>query len=84
VSYRLVYTRRAVKDLQGLDEAVRQRIGRTLKQYEQDPLRHARRLVKSELGTYRFRIGAYRVIFDLVGSDIVLLRIGHRSKVYTK
>ncbi|MBW2067248.1 MAG: type II toxin-antitoxin system RelE/ParE family toxin, partial [Deltaproteobacteria bacterium] len=29
------------------------------------------------LGTYRFRIGDYRVIFDIEGKDIVVLRVGH-------
>jgi len=36
------------------------------------------------LGTYRFRIGDYRVIFDIEGKDIVALRVGHRRDIYRK
>lgn len=38
------------------------------------------------LGGYRFRIGDYRVIFDLEGEDedIVVLRVGHRSLIYRR
>lgn len=50
--------------------------------YEQDPLRYAKKLTDPELGSYRFRIGDYRVVFDLIGEDIVILRVGHRSQIY--
>jgi len=30
----------------------------------------------------RFRIGNYRVIFDLEGDEIVVLRAGHRKDIY--
>ncbi|MEX2720679.1 MAG: type II toxin-antitoxin system RelE/ParE family toxin [Candidatus Wukongarchaeota archaeon] len=32
--------------------------------------------------TYRFRIGKYRVIFDINGENMVILRIGHRKSIY--
>jgi len=36
------------------------------------------------LGSYRLRIGDYRVIFDIIGNDIVVLRIGHRKEIYKR
>ncbi|MFQ6032826.1 MAG: type II toxin-antitoxin system RelE/ParE family toxin [Candidatus Zixiibacteriota bacterium] len=30
------------------------------------------------------RIGDYRVIFDLEGNEIVVLRVGHRKNIYRK
>lgn len=30
------------------------------------------------------RIGDYRVIFDLEGDEIVILRVGHRMAIYRK
>jgi mRNA interferase RelE/StbE len=36
------------------------------------------------LGPYRFRIGDYRVIFDLVDDEIVVLRVGHRREIYKR
>jgi mRNA interferase RelE/StbE len=84
VTYRLVYTYRAVKDIDALDPSVKRRIGKTLQRYEQHPLTHAEPLKQSELGSYRFRIGDYRVIFDLEGEQIVVLRVGHRRDIYKR
>jgi len=44
----------------------------------------AERLTNSRLGNYRFRIGDYRVIFDLEEYDISVLRVGHRKEIYRK
>ncbi|HEY5932735.1 MAG TPA: type II toxin-antitoxin system RelE/ParE family toxin [Nitrospira sp.] len=84
MTYRLVYTHRAVKDLDALDTSVKRRIGNTLQRYEQHPLSHAEPLKQSELGSYRFRIGDYRVVFDLEGEQIVVLRVGHRRDIYKR
>lgn len=78
----LVYTQRATKDIDKLDPHIKKRIGRTLLRYAEDPMKHASRLSDAKLGTYRFRIGDYRVIFDLEEDDIVVLRVGHRSTIY--
>lgn len=37
-----------------------------------------------KIGTYRFRTGDYRVIFDIEGKDIVILRAGHRKEIYKR
>jgi mRNA interferase RelE/StbE len=84
VKYRLVYTHRAIKNIDTLDTSVKQRIGKTLQRYEQNPLAHAEPLKQSELGSYRFRIGDYRVVFDLEGPEIVVLRVGHRRDIYKR
>ena len=82
--YSLVYTERAIKDLRGLDSNLKERIGRTLLRYEKDPLKYAERLTQSQLGSFRFRIGDYRVVFDIEGSQIVVLRVGHRREIYKR
>ncbi len=82
MSFQLVYTQRAIKDIQKLDQKVKSRIGKNLLRFTVDPLEYAKALTNSSLGSYRFRIGDYRVIFDLVGEDIVILRVGHRKEIY--
>jgi mRNA interferase RelE/StbE len=84
LSYRLIYTRRAVKDIDRLDAAVKKRIGSTLLRYIENPLPFAKPLTDFELGSYRFRIGDYRVIFDIEKKDIVVLRVGHRKEIYKR
>ena len=84
MKYKLVYTNRADKDIQKLPPEIKKRIGKALLKYEQDPQRFSETLRDTKLGSYRFRIGDYRVIFDLEGSKIVVLRVGHRRDIYTK
>ncbi len=84
MKYRLVYTNRAARDIRGLDARVRERIGKTLLRYDKDPLRYAERLTDTALGAYRFMVGDYRVVFDMKGEEIVVLRVGHRREVYRR
>ena len=82
MNYKLVYTRRASKDIQKLEKNVKKRIGKALERYSEKPLKYASALINSELGMYRFRIGDYRVIFDIDKENIVVLRVGHRKDIY--
>lgn len=82
MSYRLVYTHRAVKDIEALDGVAKKRLAKKLEHFMTDPFTFSERLINSALGQYRFRVGNYRVIFDVHGSDIVILRVGHRREIY--
>lgn len=44
--------------------------------------RFAERLVNSELGSYRFRVGDYRIICDIKADVIEIFAIGHRREIY--
>ena len=46
-----------------------------------NPLLYSDKLSDPALGTYKFRIGDYRVIFDIEGNDVVILRVGHRREI---
>jgi len=80
--YSLVYTNRAIRDIEKLDPKVKDRIGETLLRYAEDPFSYTVKLKDPRLGTYRLRIGDYRVIFDIEGDEIVILRVGHRRDIY--
>ena len=84
MSYSLVYTQRAVKDINRLDVNVKKRIGNTLLRFRDDPLQYAEPLTDPALGSYRFRIGDYRVIFDIEENEVVILRVGHRKEIYKR
>jgi len=84
VKYRLVYTRRAERDIKKLESDTKDRIGKALLRYSEEPLKYAEKLSGPILGEYRFRIGDYRVIFDIEGNEIVVLRVGHRREIYKR
>lgn len=80
--YKILFTRRSLKDLEGIDKAIQKRIAEKLKEFSAEPLKYSKKLMNSELGSYRFRIGDYRVIFDIDGDNLVILRVGHRRNIY--
>ena len=79
--YKVLLTQRALKDLDALEKQVRIRIIKKLKEYASKPLRDTRKLESPKIGTYRFRVGDYRV-FDIDGENLVVLRAGHRKTIY--
>lgn len=82
--YKVAFTQRALKDWENVDENMQVRIAKKLKEYAKDPLRYAIKLTNPKIGKYRFRIGNYRVIFDIEDNNIVILRIGLRRNVYKR
>ena len=84
MTFRYLFTHRALKDLDQFDQSTKSRLRTALLRFQSDPLKYADKLTDPQLGTYRFRVGVYRVIFDLVESDIVVLRIGHRRDIYRR
>ena len=84
MKYRLVYTRRAERDIRKFDPSVKRQIGNAIIKLANDPIGSSEKLVEPAIGTYRFRVGEYRVIFDMEGQDIIILRVGHRKEIYRR
>jgi len=84
VKYRLIYTRRAERDIKKLEANAKERVGKALIRYSEELLKFAEKLSDPILGEYRFRVGDYRVIFDIEGNEIVVLRVGHRREIYKR
>jgi len=80
--YEIILTNQAIKDLKSIQAAAKQRIASKLQQYARDPKQYARKLINSRLGDYRFRMGEYRVIFDIEDHQLIILRIGLRKDIY--
>lgn len=45
-------------------------------------MKFAEPLIDKRLGSYRFRTGEYRVIFDVEKDEITVLLVGHRKEIY--
>jgi len=82
VKYKVVLTRSAVHDIKNLDSVAKKKIQKKILQYSQNPLGYAVKLHTFAIGTYRWRAGNYRIIFDIKGKTIAILRIRHRREVY--
>lgn len=81
---KIQFKKLAVSQLKKLDANTRKRILQKLQwlSYQEAPLLFAKPLKDSEIGRYRFRIGDYRVIFDLKNNIIFVLSLGHRRDIY--
>lgn len=82
MTYQLLYTKKAVKDIKKLDRVVQRRLKKVLEKFSQKPFYYAKKLIDSRLGEYRFRVGDYRVVFDRKDHQIIILRVGHRREIY--
>lgn len=67
-----------------LDMDVRKKIFEKLDYFMglSDPLEFAEPVTDPALGQYRFRVGDYRVIFDVKDELFKILKVGHRKDIY--
>lgn len=84
----MIVVENAENDLAVLDQKIAHRILKKLKWFigTSNHLRFAERLTKSPYGEYRFRVGDYRILFDVsargVITVLVILRVKHRREAY--
>ncbi|MDP1689161.1 MAG: type II toxin-antitoxin system RelE/ParE family toxin [bacterium] len=76
----------AIKNIKRLQKSLQKRILSKLDFYtnNKNPLGFADRLNDKTLGSFRFRVGDYRIIFDVVDVKIIILAIGHRRDIYKR
>ena len=84
MAYKILYKKSVSRDLKRLSkpEAVRvlNQIDRELpKKADSNPV-----LKGQFAGLREYRIGDYRVIYSILGDDVIILRIAHRRDVYKK
>lgn len=86
--YELQYSKEASKELLRLDGTVARRIVKKIGLYStsDNPLTYAKQLSGNFSGLYRYRIGDYRVIFEVSEKGLItvltVLTIKHRKDVY--
>ncbi len=85
--WRLVFSKRAEKQLSKMDAGMRRIIvAWLLKNVDgcDDPRAHGKGLTGNLSGAWRYRIGDYRVLCDIRDDELVVLalEIGHRREMY--
>lgn len=84
--YQLVFSATAQKEIKKLDNQARQRIASKLKYFldQPDPLIFAKQLIDSKIGDYRFRVGHFRIVFDVNNHNLEVLSVKHRKDIYKR
>ncbi|MBU2109645.1 type II toxin-antitoxin system RelE/ParE family toxin [Patescibacteria group bacterium] len=74
----------AFKEFKKFPKNIQRRILQKLDFYVSfsDPLDFSEPLIDKRFGEYRFRIGDWRVFFDLEKDKIIILDISHRKNAY--
>lgn len=83
MAYNIVYKKSVHRDLKKLSKSEANGI---LDQIEQElPKKpESNPVLKGQFaGLRKFRVGEYRVIYALLRTDVLILRIGHRKNVYS-
>ena len=82
--YTLVYKKPAAKEIQKLPLQVRKRLKLKLEWFiaKEDPISFSKALTKPSDAQYRFRVGSYRILFDVDENRIIILHVQHRRDVY--
>lgn len=84
MSYSIIFTDFALKQLSKLPKDIQKRIISTIKRCRIRPYPHVRRVVGSEY--FRLRIGDYRAILDVKNNQLIIhvLEIRHRKNIYNR
>ena len=84
MAYNIVYKKSVQRDLKKLSRAEARRV---LNQVEEELSKNADTypVLKGQFaGLRKYRVGDYRVIYAILGDEVLVLRIGHRKEVYRK
>jgi mRNA interferase RelE/StbE len=79
--FSIEWTARALKESEKLEKAVFIRILQKIEELKEDPFSKDIKRLKGET-SFRLRVGDYRVIFDILGDKIFILKLGHRKNIY--
>ena len=84
MAYRVTYVASAAKALRKLDRQTARRILEALNALADDTRPPGCIKLQGGEGELRIRIGDYRVVYDVVDDELVvlILRVGHRREVY--
>ncbi|KXT77495.1 RelE/StbE replicon stabilization toxin [Streptococcus sp. DD11] len=87
MSYKVIYTKKALKQLKKLDTYTRTSILTWIDSHLQgtdNPRQHGKSLTANRVGEWRYRVGNYRILAHILDDEIVIevFAVGHRRDVY--
>lgn len=87
MSYSVLFTQKAKKQLSKLDRNTAKLIASWLKKNLEgcvNPRIHGKALVANKAGQWRYRVGDYRILAEIRDEEVIILvlQIGHRGEIY--
>lgn len=84
MKYEVRLSKRADRELDSLESAIKDRIFSRLEELSQDPFPRGVVNLQGREGVYRVRVGDYRILYEVFTIDRLVLieKIDHRSRVY--
>ena len=84
MSYSINYVPSAAKALRNLDHPTARRLVASIKELSDEPRPPGCIQLKGGSGELRIRVGDYRVIYEVIDDELVVLvlHLGHRREVY--
>lgn len=86
MAWKIEFSSRAAKEFKKFDRPVQLRIRSFLREIAQldNPCNRGKALTANKRGLWRWRVGDYRIVADIVNETVVIVvvDIGHRSTVY--
>lgn len=84
MSYTIIFSEFAIKQLNKLPKDIQKRIISTLKRCRIRPHPHVKKLVASRF--FRLRIGDYGAILDIIENKLIIhvIEVGHRKNICSK
>ncbi|WP_321277465.1 type II toxin-antitoxin system RelE/ParE family toxin [Thiomicrorhabdus indica] len=84
MNYNIVFDDKVIKDLKAIDTPWQKKILRAIQEKLSENPFIGKKLVGDLSSFYRLRVGDYRVIYEIVEDEliIVVIKIRHRKSVY--
>jgi len=84
MAYTVTISRSAAKDIRALDDTAQRRVGHVINALADNPRPPGVQKLSAEDNVYRLRAGDYRVLYQIVDRQLLVLvvRVRHRREVY--
>ncbi len=84
MTYSVIFKPSAAREFARLPSVIRARIAKKISALATEPIPHGAVKLVGQDCAYRIRIGDYRVVYDVLHDQVVvlMLRVAHRREVY--
>lgn len=81
--FRIIWDRKAFQSLDKLETIIARRIAKKVGELSESPFSRDVIRIKGEKA-FRLRVGDYRIVFEIEGESISVLKVGHRKNIYKR